>query len=336
MVEQPIRTHYARINNVCLVILAAFAAIGALIYTRIVLVPLMVAVFIYAMILPIIKWFQDRLKMARVWAMTMTGLTFAALIFLLGWLITASVGSFLENADFYSTRLAEFARWLGETNRSVGMVISEARVQEELRNLPVMDWATRLTGGIFSFIGNVVLVMIFVMFMAAGHHPPTDHNSLAAEIQKKISSYLATKFMLAVTCGGLVYITLLACQATLSFLFAVVAILLCFVPTVGPIVATLLPLPLIALEHGFGWQFTVAAIVISVVQFVVGNVIEPKLLGESMDLHPVTVMVFLVFWGLVWGLPGMFMAVPITAILKIVMSRIETTRPMAELLAGRF
>ena len=58
-------------------------------------------------------------------------------------------------------------------------------------------------------------------------------------------------------------------------------------------------------------------------------------LGEHLDLHPVTILLFLMFWGLVWGIAGMFLAVPITAILKIILSRIEQTKPVAELLAGR-
>jgi len=59
-------------------------------------------------------------------------------------------------------------------------------------------------------------------------------------------------------------------------------------------------------------------------------------MGESLDLHPVTILLFLMFWGLVWGLPGMFLVVPVTAIIKIILSKIETTRGYSELLAERF
>ena len=58
-------------------------------------------------------------------------------------------------------------------------------------------------------------------------------------------------------------------------------------------------------------------------------------MGETMDLHPVTLLLFLMFWGLVWGVPGMFLAVPITAILKISLARFKSTQPIAELMAGR-
>lgn len=73
----------------------------------------------------------------------------------------------------------------------------------------------------------------------------------------------------------------------------------------------------------------------SYIQFTIGNMIEPRLMGEHMDLHPITVLLFLMFWVLVWGIPGMLLPVPITAMLKTVLSWIETTQPLSELMAGR-
>ena len=71
------------------------------------------------------------------------------------------------------------------------------------------------------------------------------------------------------------------------------------------------------------------------VQITIGNGIEPLIMGGELDLHPVTVLLALIFWGLLWGLVGMLLAAPMTAVLRIVLERIHTTRPVAELLAGR-
>ena len=68
---------------------------------------------------------------------------------------------------------------------------------------------------------------------------------------------------------------------------------------------------------------------------VVGNVIEPKLLGDSLELHPITVLAQLNFWGIIWGIPGMLLAAPITAVLKILLENIEITKPVATLLEGK-
>ena len=68
---------------------------------------------------------------------------------------------------------------------------------------------------------------------------------------------------------------------------------------------------------------------------IIGNGIEPKIMGEGLDLHPVTILLGLVFWGLLWGVVGMLLAAPIMAVVRLVLGRFETTRAVGELLAGR-
>ena len=71
------------------------------------------------------------------------------------------------------------------------------------------------------------------------------------------------------------------------------------------------------------------------IQMFIGNVIEPKMLGDSLDLHPITVLLSLIFWGMLWGIPGMLLAAPITAVLKILSENLEVTAPVARLLSGK-
>ena len=71
------------------------------------------------------------------------------------------------------------------------------------------------------------------------------------------------------------------------------------------------------------------------IQMSLGNVIEPKLMGDGLELHPATILLSLAFWGLIWGPVGMVLAVPITAVVRIVLVRFESTRPAGDLLAGK-
>ena len=120
-----------------------------------------------------------------------------------------------------------------------------------------------------------------------------------------------------------------------ALVFGVLAFLLNFIPSVGSIVATLLPLPLALLQFESSLAITACVVLPGIVQFSIGNVVEPRVMGEGLDLHPVTVLLALIFWGLVWGMTGMLLATPITAVLRIILDRISATRPVAELLAGR-
>ena len=122
----------------------------------------------------------------------------------------------------------------------------------------------------------------------------------------------------------------------MAFTFGVLAFLLNFVPNVGPLIASLLPIPLIILDPtgSIGWMFG-AISVTAAIQAISGNIFEPKIMGNSSDLHPVTILVALMFWGMMWGIIGMFLATPVTAAIKIVLQRIESTKPIANLMAGR-
>ena len=120
-------------------------------------------------------------------------------------------------------------------------------------------------------------------------------------------------------------------------IFGLFAFLLNFIPTLGSIIATLLPLPIVVLNPDVSPLTGVLAIALpATVQLVIGNILEPRIMGKSLQLHPIAILMALIVWGMVWGIPGMFLAVPITAVLKIALSRITTTQPIAELLAGRF
>ena len=107
----------------------------------------------------------------------------------------------------------------------------------------------------------------------------------------------------------------------------VMAFLLNFIPSVGSVVSTLLPLPIALIQFD---SMTVVALVIllpGIVQFTIGTVIEPLFMGEGLDLHPVTILISLVVWGVIWGVVGMLLAAPITAIVRIVCARIADPSP---------
>ena len=118
--------------------------------------------------------------------------------------------------------------------------------------------------------------------------------------------------------------------------FALLAFLFNFIPNIGPVIAALLPIPLILVDPELSiWGMIAVISLASAVQIISGNVVEPKMLGDSVDIHPIVVLLALMFWGMIWGIVGMFLATPITAAMKILFSKFESTRPLAALLEGR-
>jgi AI-2 transport protein TqsA len=111
-----------------------------------------------------------------------------------------------------------------------------------------------------------------------------------------------------------------------------------FIPTIGPLIATLLPLPVVlfAPESEMGLTQKVLAFALPTGIQLIGAVIQPRVQGGGQDLHPVTTMAALVFFGSIWGILGAALAVPLTGVIKIILERIPNTRPIADWMAGRF
>ncbi|WP_143300823.1 AI-2E family transporter, partial [Candidatus Entotheonella palauensis] len=118
--------------------------------------------------------------------------------------------------------------------------------------------------------------------------------------------------------------------------FGLFAFLLNFIPSIGSIIATLLPLPVVLVDPESSLTTVILAIGLpGSAQFLIGSLIEPKVVGGTLNLHPVTILLSLIVWGMIWGIVGMFLAIPLTAVMQIFLERFEHTAPIAELLAGR-
>ena len=109
-----------------------------------------------------------------------------------------------------------------------------------------------------------------------------------------------------------------------------------FIPNIGPLIATASPLPVLFLQYGFDWQMVLVLLALTAVHFVVGNILETRWLGKGMNLDPIVVVASLIFWALVWGVMGALLAVPLTAIIKMILEQHETTQPLARFLGGGY
>jgi AI-2 transport protein TqsA len=325
-----------RINTVCLIILASVATVMALIYTRIVLVPFVIAIFLFAVLLPIIEFIENKLKVQRWFAVSIVFLILGLMTFATWLLLFQSVKGFLVNIDVYKLKAIEFVQEASIFGSSFGFKINPNLIQEEIQNLPVLYWLRDFSGFLASFVGSSFLICVFVIFLLVGEKATKiPEESIWHNLEYNISRYIIIKFLSSFVCALLVFPILYFCGVELAFLFSFITFLLNFIPNIGAVIAAILPLPLIILNNGFGWQFFVVLIMQTVILSVIGTVVEPKLLGERMGLHPIAILMFLIFWGLVWGIPGMFLAVPITSVLRIIFSKIEATKSFSELLSGK-
>jgi predicted PurR-regulated permease PerM len=120
-----------------------------------------------------------------------------------------------------------------------------------------------------------------------------------------------------------------------AIVWGLLTFILYYIPNIGSLIATLAPIIVSLLEYGFGFTTISLAVLLVVSHNVIGNLIEPHYLGKQMDLSPVFVLFSLIFWGWIWGIVGMFLAVPIAASMKILFSNIEPLKPIAILMGTK-
>ena len=216
-----------------------------------------------------------------------------------------------------------------------GINLSQDALLDSIRNLPVSRVLQASADAAFSLLTNGTLVVLFVIFLLLGRTKEMIKHPVFKQIDRDIRRYLVLKFLISAATGILVGLILFAFGLDLALVFGVLAFVLNFIPSVGSIVATILPLPIALVQfETLGPVLAILALTTSV-QMIVGNGIDPMLMGERLDLSPVTIVMALVFSGLLWGGVGMLLAAPLTAILRIVLARFETTRPFTDLMAGR-
>lgn len=338
--ETPLSENQARTVTVCLTILAAVALGAALYWLRGVLVPFALAVFISFSLTPLVDLLRQRLRMPQALALLAAiGLAFVSLA-LVGVLVSTSVVQMAQSQTDYVANLEQAwdeARSFVETHVSAEAVQS---FDEEAFFERVKSEVTRFVGLTVKALNGILsqgfLVLMFVLFLLLGSADPRHRaGGIWAEIRAQSRRYISTKVTTSAVTGALTGLILQILGVQPALVFGTLAFLLNFIPSIGSVVATLLPVPVV-LVSGLGlWTGILAVLLPGLVQFAVGNLIEPRVMGASLDLHPVTVMVALIFWGTLWGFVGALLATPITAVLKLVLERIEVTRPFAHLLAGR-
>lgn len=319
-----------------LMVLAGVAAAFALIYTRAIMIPFVLAIFIVSLVSPILDFQVIRLKFPRPIAVTITFLIVVVVIALLCFLIVDAIQTLVATAGRYSDSFANLAGQVILRVKEWGIDLKQEKMVTDVRN-KIPQLVTGAVGTVVGIVSSFFFVLIFVMFLLAGRNPYAVRSGVRADIDQQIRRYIAIKIAVSTLTGILVWAILTAIGLDLAGVFGMLAFLLNFIPSIGSIISTFLPIPIaVAQFEQAPWMIVFVIAVPGTIQTVIGNVIEPKWMGEGLHLHSITVLLALSFWGLLWGITGMFLAAPLTAIIRIILMQFETLRPIGKLLAGDF
>ncbi len=156
------------------------------------------------------------------------------------------------------------------------------------------------------------------------------------DITEQVQRYIATKFLISLTTAVLVGITLWLFGVDFVIVWAVLTFFLNFIPNIGSVLAVILPAVMTLIQYESFTYMLIVAGVITVIQNIIGNILEPKIFGDRLGLNPLVILLSLLLWGYIWGIVGMFLSVPLTAVLKIIISNSgsENLRFIGELMSN--
>jgi predicted PurR-regulated permease PerM len=306
-------------------------------------VPMVTAVFITVVSLPVVRWLMAR-RLPRWAAILLAVLLDFAVLVGLGTLIASSMNAFYERVPYYQARLVEItvqsAQWLGARGLHIDATSATSLASSEKVVALVADVFQRLT----SFLSNAFLVALLVLFMLfeAGPWPakltfilrsPNRDLPRFATAAREVQTYLVVKSALSLLTGALCGGWAALCNVDFPLLWGVLAFLLNYVPTLGMVIATIPPVVVAFIQHGTGDALLVLS-GYGVINFSLGNFVEPRIMGRALGLSPLVVFLSMVFWGWLWGPVGALLAVPLTMVIKLVLANTEDLRWVAVLLGS--
>ena len=349
-----------RVQTVCLLILTLIAVGWALAELQPVLVPFVLALFLSQCLAPLILLLMRQGRLPRWAAVTVAVVLAAAVLTGVGFVVASSVGGVKPQFDTYKIRLDQL--YTKAAKSRAGRVVGLQPAGEGGGGATFMSYVIPYVGnglgqvaGFSSHTATVVLLMAFLLYgrrWDAARDPvlPAEAGPLAAEaaaaanarrggliveIEGRVQQYISVTVLISILTGLLVGTALAVLHVQFAAVFGLLAGVLTFIPNFGGVIATLLPLPVVLLDPKLSIPVMVLAFALPAgVQVVIGSLLQPRMTGQSLDLHPVVILLSLLFFTMIWGVGGAFLAVPLTATFKIVFERIPNTRPLAAALAG--
>jgi predicted PurR-regulated permease PerM len=278
-------------------------------------------------------------KLAILLSMITTFLLFEAAV---TFLIDSAYGV-IDAAPAYQTKLLEVARKI-----DVAFGDEQVYLDKFISSINLNRIVTHAAASVSNLIRHLGLVLIYVLFillefrtldtkfraMCDNDEQYAQLNKIISRIVSDINTYMKIKTLVSALTGFLSYLVLAFFGINFAALWGIIIFLLNFIPTIGSIFAVIISLILVLVQFSSISYLISVGILLTLIQLLIGNVLDPKLMGRSLNLSPIVLLLSLGFWGAIWGVLGMFLCVPFMVIINIILSHFPQTRNIAILLSA--
>lgn len=317
-------------------------ALGAVLHIlQTLFLPLVIAILLSFILTPLVGRFNRSIP--RILAVFLVIIILIVGLYVIGWFFYTSINAFIAVLGYYQDRF----------NIIVREIINRYELPPDM--MEILHFSNGLRSGLLSFsisfvsfAGQLIIVLFFVIFMLLENPLSEKKMNLAfkgtsrdrvRKIIKKINSqitrYLSVKLGISVATGLLVGVSLYFIGLDFYLMWAFLAILFNFIPNIGSTFIMLATILMSFIQFYPEWNPILATMIIMpLIQMILGNFLDPKLQGNQLDLSPVIILISLVFWGWIWGIAGMFLAVPLAETIKIICANVDVLKPVGILMSS--
>lgn len=265
-------------------------------------------------------------------------------MYFIGDAIVQTVQGFVQDSSKYIPRInAQLERVYSSVRPSAtAPTIADLKLDQRF-----WTYSTDLLSGLTNFAKGLLLVLLYVLFfiieqgmfskkMIALGLDLSKANRLSItlkHINSAMRTYLGVKTLTSLITALLSWVVFMAVGVDYALFWGFLIFIFNFIPTVGSVVATFLPGFLALVQFDTLTPFLIIVIGVSAIQVAVGNILEPRLMGNTLNISPLVVVLSLILWSMLWGIVGMLLSVPITVAIIIICAQFPTTRAIAILLS---
>jgi len=324
-----------------LLIASSIIVIAGLMASQTVVIPVILALFISIICTQPIIWLEKR-KIPYGLAMLLVLLSVGLFLIVLGGIIGNSLSRFTKDAPKYEENLRQIVGSSIDNLNAVGANIDSQQLLDLIDPGKILSFTAGAVGEIGSIMSDSFLIMLITIFMLLEVKTffyktelieKIHGNSLKYlnKIGASIRHYLSIKTVVSILTGIFIWLWLLIIGVDYAILWGVIAFLLNYIPSIGSIIAAVPTVLLALVQLGIGGMIW-TGVGYLVVNMVMGNIIEPKVMGKGLGLSTLVVFLSLIIWGFILGTVGMFLSIPLTITIKIMLEQNERTQWMAVLL----
>lgn len=319
---------------------------------RSIFIPLLIATFLwyllnaiasyYRRIMPCYKTISCSIFLTKIYNFISVILSFATIsgiIYLFATQVKPMLIELYNSTPILQQKMLVFSEYISET---LGVDINI----DLIPNLPeIATYIGSSLAGIATSTGMVLIYLIFMFVEQSSFNKKIDAMPLTKTKAKKLrfilnsidenmKKYLFTKTFISASTGLCAYILLSIIGLEYASVWAFIIFILNYIPTIGSILACVLPI-IYALISGDTWHLALfTAISLVALEIIFGNILDPKLTGKTLNISTLAILINLVFWGMIWGPAGMFFSVPILVAIYVTTAQFSSTRWIATLLSS--